>query len=121
MNTRAADAFIIGLAHVRLERADHVEMHPGLEPRPAHQRLGCECGAGDDVGLAHSVFQIFGHRGTDTAGFEFIREPGGALGADVPYAHPPDWPHRAPRVGHHRGDVASSHDQQRFRILTREI
>ena len=56
VNARARHRLIIGLAHVRREAADEINVGSGFQPRATYQRFSRKRRAGDDIGRAHRAF-----------------------------------------------------------------
>ncbi len=65
------EAGVIGLAHLRREAADQVEVAARAQPGALNQRRGGERGAAHDVGLCRGGSQIAGD-----AGLQPVRPPG---------------------------------------------
>ena len=103
---------VVGLPHVRLERADEVEMGAGREPGAMHQRRRGQRGAGHDVGLAHGGFQVTA-RAHRQAGVRQLRGRGfGMGGGAAPEAHAIDRADHAVRLDQPAGGPARpDHDQ----------
>ena len=77
-NARAGEAVVVGLAHGRREGADQVEVARAAQPAAAHQRLGGEGRAADDVGLGDRGLDARRRLGLEAERRQLLCQRGGA-------------------------------------------
>ena len=94
----AAHRGVVGLARLRREGADQIDMGALLQPGALDQRLGRQRRAGHDVGLAHRLLQIVGDDRLDAGGRQRERGRDRVRAGAVPQGHARDRPHRAVRA-----------------------
>ena len=96
-------------------------MRAGFEPCAAHQRLGGQGGAGDDVGRCRRLGEIGHGSGRDPGGGEARREGSGLLRIAAPDQGLADRPRRAMRRDQIGRQRAGADHQMHSAVRSREI
>ncbi|MNX99398.1 hypothetical protein D3C86_1318410 [compost metagenome] len=96
-------------------------MRAGTQPGALDQRHGGQGGATDDVGRTRGGFQVGGGLGIKALFTQAVGQCLGAGLAHIPHHHTLDRPHGTHGLRNQARDTARAHDQQRARILARQI
>jgi hypothetical protein len=88
----APDAIVVGLAHLRTEAADQIEMHAERQPMSFDERSFTQGRAADDMRAAHRIGEIGGGGDPEAAPIEPLREFHGLVVMAAPDQHIDDRP-----------------------------
>ena len=75
VDARLLDRVVVGLAHLRREAADQIDMGALFQPLALHQRLRGQRRAGHDIRVAHRGFEVVGDLDLETRRSPMQRRP----------------------------------------------